>query len=190
MPVVRISNKTMERLASWAEPPGGGMESAIDKALEAAERSRERPAEGLRASCSPATASRPERDRAALSFAEFCRLLLETLYSLGGRARPDEMRPRMDARMKAVAGPENRAASANGAPRWREALRRARTELEPGGYILNGSPPGIWELSKRGEDWAKAWTSTRNLNFIEYLAAMPDAGKDEDFDRHAGSPPG
>ena len=185
MPMVRISDRAMKRLASWAEPPGGGVESAIDRALDAAERGQGLPARRLRASCSPATTPKPRRARAALPAAKFHRPLLETLYSLGGRARPDEVRPRMEARMKAVTGPEDREASANGAPRWWEATRRARTELDRQGYIRNDSPSGVWALSERGMGRAEAWTGSRSLNFIEYLATMPDVGEDEDFKRRS-----
>ncbi len=85
--------------------------------------------------------------------------------------------------MKAVTGPEDREASANGAPRWWEATRRARTELERQGYIRNDSPSGVWAPSERGMGRAEAWTGSRSLNFIEYLATMPDVGEDEDFKR-------
>lgn len=185
MPMVRISDRAIKRLASWAEPPGGGVESAIDRALDAAERGQGLPAQRLRASCSPATTPKPRRARTALPIAEFHRPLIETLHSLGGRARPDEVRPRMEARMKAVTGPDDCEASANGEPRWWEATRRAREELERQGYIQSESQPGVWTLSDRGKDRAKAWAGSRNPDFIEYLATMPDVGEDEDFERYS-----
>ena len=40
MPVIRISDETMQRLKTWAEPLVDTAESAVAKALDAAEQSR------------------------------------------------------------------------------------------------------------------------------------------------------
>ena len=101
MPVIRISDVTMERLKAWAEPLQDTAESALAKALDAAEEGRKL----LRRDRSKTAekAMRVSRGRASslnkLPQKEFRQPLLELLYEMGGSVRVTDLRPVMKKKM-------------------------------------------------------------------------------------------
>ena len=101
MPVIRVSETTIERLKAWAEPLVDTAESALAKVLDAAEKSRgdpvrERPEP--EATMRPAT---PERrsPRGRLPQKTFRQPLMEVMHEMGGSARTGDLRPVMKKRM-------------------------------------------------------------------------------------------
>ena len=189
MPVVRISEETMERLKKWAEPLVDTTESAFVKVLNAAEKSlaTER---GVTTSKKP-EAVRPQGRRKPqdkLPEKEFRRPLLEVLYEMGGKARVDELRPVLETRIAPHLRPGDYQPVSTGDPRWWNAFCWARNGLKKEGHFRDDSPRGLWELSEKGIRQAEAWLAKEPKNFIDHLLAMPDAGEDNDFDRPRSGP--
>ena len=89
MPVIRISEKTLERLKEWAEPLTDTAEAALVKALDAAHRDPS-PTANTVAPDPERRATRPS-GHSGLTMKELRQPLLETIYEmgrLGPRCRP------------------------------------------------------------------------------------------------------
>ncbi len=189
MPVVRISEETMERLKKWAEPLVDTTESAFVKVLNAAE-------EALDAERGVATPKKPEAVRQPrrrqlqdkLPEKELRRPLLEILYELGGKARVEELRPLLETRIAPRLRPGDYEPVSTGDPRWWNAACWARNGLKKDGHLRDDSPRGLWELSEKGIRQTEAWLRKKPDSFIDHLLAMPDAGKDSDFERPRSGP--
>ena len=195
MPVVRISEGTMERLKKWAEPLVDTTESAFVKALNAAEKALD--AEQDVANLKTPEAVRPRdhgqaNDKLAeknfLPDKELRRPLLEVLYRMGGKARRGAVRPVLEKRIARRLRPGDYEPVSNGDPRWWSAASWARNQLKDEGFLRNDSPRGLWELSEKGMSQAEAWLTKKPESFIDHLLAMPDAGEDSDFDRPRSGP--
>ena len=179
MPVIRISEETMERLKAWGEPLEDTAESAFAKVLDVAERHRE-------TSGAPATGRRPRQRRRAqdrLSRKAFRRPLLEVLYEAGGKAPVDKLRLTMKERMAPHLLPGDSEIASTGQPRWWNATRRARIQLRKEGYLRDDSNRRVWELSEKGLRHVEGLRASQPESFIGHLLAMPDVGEDADFDR-------
>lgn len=147
MPVIRVSDETWKRLQKWAVPLEDTADSTLAKVLDAVERRRAQT--GTSAS---SRSTRPERPaagarRGKLPHKAFHRPLLEALRDMGGRAHVRDLRPVMEERMKPRLLPGDLALLSSGEPRWWNAIRFARYALKKEGYLRDGSPRGVWELS-------------------------------------------
>lgn len=189
MPVIRISDGTMQRLKTWAEPLEDTAESALGKALDAAEeaRKRNRPDPSKTAVDAPrAPRRRPIAPK--LPQKEFRKPLLEVLYEVGGSARVTDLRPVMRNRMISLLLSGDLEHVSTGEERWWNATCWERGNLVKEGYLRDDSPRGIWELSKRGMDHVEKSISKSPDSFIDHLLAMPEVGEDADFDRDRSGP--
>lgn len=178
MPVIRISEETMERLKAWAKPLEDTAESAFAKVLDVAERHRE-------TSGTPADGRRPRQRRRArdrLSQEAFRRPLLEVLYEAGGKAPVDDLRLTMKERMASRLLPGDFKTVSTGEPRWWNATCWERNKLRKEGYLRDDSKRGVWELSEKGVGYLDDLRTGEPESFIDHLLAMPDAGEDADFD--------
>ncbi len=189
MPVVRISNETMERLKKWAEPLEDTTESAFVKVLNVAEQTLRIP-RSVPAPPKSETVRRSSRVRLGdkLPEKEFRRPLMELLYELGGGARVDELRPILKERLEPRLLSGDYQTVSTGDPRWWNAACWARSGLKKDGYLRDDSPRGRWDLSEKGLREVEAWLSKEPAKFIEHLLAMPEVGEDSDFDRPRTGP--
>lgn len=162
MPTIRISDRSWERLKGWAEPLVDTAESALEKALDAAELHREAtgqksvhpaPQPTLRSAENPAVA--PGLKAAGLKHAklpqkEFREPLLQVIYELGGSAHVHDLRPILRERMESRLLPGDFEHVSGGVERWWNAACWVRLDLVLEGYFRKGSPRGVWELSEKG----------------------------------------
>ena len=206
MPTIRISDTSWERLKTWAEPLVDTADSALEKALDAAERSRGRtpkprkppvpPKLGLSAvgpshdgtprSQEPAVPSRPGLSAAKLAKLpqkEFRKPLLQAIHELGGSAQVHELRPILRDRMKSRLLPGDFEHVSGGVERWWNAACWVRHDLVNEGYFRSDSPRGIWALSDEGVKLVENLLKESSGDFADHLRAMPDVGEDSDFDR-------
>ena len=190
MPVIRISDVTMERLKAWAEPLQDTAESALAKALDAAEEGRKL----LRRDRSKTAekAMRVSRGRASslnkLPQKEFRQPLLELLYEMGGSVRVTDLRPVMKKKMMSALLSGDLERVSTGDERWWNATCWERSNLVNEGYLRDDSSRGIWELSESGMKHVEEAISKSPESFIDHLLAMPEVGDDTDFDRARTGP--
>lgn len=184
MPVIRISDATMQRLKAWAEPLEDTAESALAKALDAAEETTKRTGSDLPKTAAPAPRD-PRRRPASpkLPQKEFRKPLLEALYDLGGSARVTDLRPAVKNRMMSALLPGDLEHVSTGEERWWNATCWERSNLVKEGYLRDDSPRGTWELSASGMEHVEKSISKSADSFIDHLLAMPEVGDDADFDR-------
>ncbi|MCY3793435.1 MAG: hypothetical protein OXG51_03545 [Gammaproteobacteria bacterium] len=190
MPVIRVTDETLERLKTWAEPLVDTAESALAKALDAAEQARKLPSRDY-----PTPAAKPSRPRRRRHASEkklpqkaFRKPLLELLYELGGSAQVADLQPLMKERMASNLLPGDRQPVSTGDERWWNATCWERSNLVKEGYLRDDSPRGTWELSERGTE-SVAGSSSKSPNpFVEHLLSIPDVGDDADFDRDRSAP--
>lgn len=190
MPVIRISDETMGRLKAWAEPLEDTAESALAKALDAAEESRKRSRRDRSTQAARTTrVVRPRRaSRDKLPQREFRQPLLEVLYEMGNSVQVTDLRPFMKDKMRSrlLSGDLERVST--GDERWWNATCWERSNLVKEGYLRNDSPRGTWELSQRGIDHVEKSSSRSQGSFVEHLLAMPEVGDDADFERDRSGP--
>lgn len=191
MPTIRISDDSLKRLKAWAEPLEDSADSALGKALDAAERVRAgsvpaaRSLEDAGASWRPEPATEP-RPRTPQD--EFRRPLLETLHALGGRARVRDLRPAIGERLAARLGGGDFDRLKSGAVYWWNAVQWQRQKLKEEGYLRADSRRGVWELSEKGSAFVAAGSADAPQGFVDHLLAIPDVGEDSDFDRPRSGP--
>ncbi len=185
MPVIRISEETMNRLKKWAKPLEDTAESAFVKVLDAAERERVTPKKTV--------VGRQPRRRSAqekLPQEEFRRPLLEVIYEMGGTAQVEKLRPIMEKRMAPKLLPDDFVPVSTGQPRWWSATCWERNRLKEEGYLRGDSKRGVWKLSEKGASYVAKSLAEGPENFIDHLLAMPNAGDDADFKRSRSGPRG
>ena len=195
MPVVRISEKSMQRLKAWAEPLEDTTDSALEKALDAAERHLQaRPPKGPDA-VRPPEPGRERRRKEATPLKKkktpqkaFRAPLLEALYEFGGGARVHDLRPAMKKRMESRLLPGDFDLVTGGQERWWNAVCWERSNLAKEGYFRGDSRRGVWALSEEGIGWVEARLAGASGNFVDHLLAMPDVGEESDFDRPRSGP--
>lgn len=190
MPVIRVTDETLERLKRWAEPLVDTAESALAKALDAAERGRKHAGrDPLPPAAKP---SRPRRRRTTaknkLPQKEFRQPLLELLYELGGSAQVADLQPLMKEKMASAMLPGDLEPVSSGDERWWNATCWERGNLVKEGYLRDDSPRGTWELSEQGTEMVAGARSKSPEPFVEHLLAIPDVGDDADFERETSAP--
>ncbi len=184
MPVIRISDGTMQRLKAWAEPLEDTVESALAKALDAAEEVRNRTRPDPPQAAAPAARVPPRRPASPkLPQKHFREPLLEVLYEMGGSVRVADLRPFMRERMMPALLPGDLEHVSTGEERWWNATCWERSNLVKEGYLRDDSPRGTWELSEKGMDHLEKSISESSDSFIDHLLAMPEVGEDADFER-------
>ena len=193
MPVIRVSEETMQRLKTWAEPLEDTAESALAKVLDAAEFARSgsrlpaRPIHRNSLASTPTARSRADRTR-RLPQKAFRQPLLEIIHELGGSAHVRQLRPIMEERVKPLLLRGDREIVSTGDERWWNATCWERSALVREGYLRPDSPRGTWALSDRGIEHVANPHGTRETgHFVEHLLAIPDIGDDTDFDRDHSS---
>lgn len=191
MPVIRISDETMQRLKTWAEPLVDTVDSALVKALDAAEEARVSPSRARPGTevAKPRIARGPGKSRARLPQKKFRQPLLKVIYQMGGSARIQDLRPVMKERMELALLPGDLEHVSTGDERWWNAICWERSALVKEGYIRGDSPRGIWKLSDKGVEHVKSSLPTMlSEPFVEHLIAIPDVGDDADFERDPSGP--
>ena len=183
MPVLRISEETMNHLKKWAKPLEGKDESTVVKVLDAAE--------GEHVAHPKTRAGGQPRQRQAqekLPQEAFRRPLLELLYEMGGTAHVEKLRPIMEKRMTPRLRPGDFAPVSTGQPRWWSATCWERNRLKDDGYLKGDSKRGVWELSEKGVSHVAELLPEKPEHFINHLLAIPTAGDDADFNRSRSGP--
>jgi len=177
----------MQRLKRWAEPLEDTAESAISKALDAAEKMRE---DEDRVHAAERVAKTPRRDRSQdkLPQKEFRQPLLEVIYEVGGSARTEDLRSLLKQRMGPRLLPGDLVRVSSGDERWWNAICWERNDLVKEGYLRNNSPRGVWELSDTGLESAEKSLSKSSESFVDHLLAIPNVGNDADFERDRSGP--
>lgn len=187
MPTIRISEDSMQRLKAWAEPLVDSADSALAKALDAAERYRDTHdpvADGPLAQAPAQGAARaPGLPEGAVR-----EPLLEVIYEQGGSARGRDLYPALRQRMKRYLTPGEFDRIKPGDERWRSTVKSARDHLVQGGYLRGDSPRGVWALSEEGIALVEARREASSGSFVDHLLAFPEVGDDSDFYRPRSSP--
>ena len=186
MPTIRISDESMQRLKAWAEPLVDSADSALAKALDAAERYRETPGPtepGPVSRSGPCGEPSPE-----LPEGEFREPLLEVIYERGGSARGRDLYPALRERMKRYLTPGEFDRAKSGDERWRSTVKSAREHLVQEGYLREDSPRGVWALSKEGAALVESRRAASSGSFVDHLLAFPEVGADSDFDQPRSGP--
>lgn len=185
MPVIRISDESMRRLKTWAEPLEDTAESALTKALDAADAARTAPRPlppRVPRAPAPNPSERPRREK--LPQKAFRQPLLEILYELGGSAHARQLRALVEERMKLFLLPGDLELVSTGEERWWNATCFERSALVKEGYLRADSPRGTWALSNKGLEHVGRSVPEKSSNpFVEHLLAIPNVGEDGDFDR-------
>jgi Mrr N-terminal domain len=155
MPVVRISEKTWQRLKAHAIPLEDKPDDVINRILDELEKVRPlRPApvpDSGGAGEAPKDQPKRQPRGQKLRREQFRWPLIETLYELGGRASSGKVRPKMERKMASrLREPDHAAVGSGGEPRWWNDVCWMRNDLREEGLLRGDSPRGIWELSERG----------------------------------------
>ena len=183
MPTIRISDESMQRLKAWAEPLVDSADSALAKALDAAERYRE-------AHAPTATGPVPRSgDHAQGPPDETVREpLMDVIYERGGSASGRDVYPALRERMKRYMTPGDFDRVSAGDDRWRSTVKSAREDLVQEGYLRDDSPRGVWALSDAGVALVESRRVESSGSFVDHLLAFPDVGEDSDFDQPRSGP--
>ena len=176
----------MDRLKAWAEPLEDTAESALAKALDAAEDSRKLPRRERSTTAAKARPRAASRDK--LPQKDFRQPLLELLYEMGGLVRVTDLRPVMKKKMMSALLSGDLERVSTGDERWWNATCWERSNLVKEGYLRDDSSRGIWELSESGMKHVEEAISKSPESFIDHLLAMPEVGDDTDFDRARTGP--
>ena len=186
MPTIRISDESMQRLKAWAEPLVDTADSALAKALDAAERYRSAH-DGMDADSLPQSAPRDEKSP-QLPEGAVREPLMEVIYERGGSATGRDLYPALRERMKRYLTPGDFDRVKPGDERWRSTVKSARDQLVQDGYLRDDSPRGVWALSKEGLALVESHRAASSGSFVDHLLAFPEVGDDAVFERPALRP--
>jgi len=144
MPVIRITEKTWERMKKYARPLEDSADDVVNLALDALDGRGDAPR--------PAAVSKPKAARRGnkLPQKEFRQPLLETLRDLGGKSAVKIIREKMEPKVAPRLSEADYAPVSTGEPRWWNAVCWERHDLVREGLLKDDSERGVWELSERG----------------------------------------
>ena len=154
MPVIRITDTTMDRLKQWAVPLEDTPDDAIRKVLDAAEQhlkciltKKEEPIyiETTR----PIHKSRLPNGQ-MIPQSAYNQAVMEALYELGGRAQAQDVLDVVEKNMKDLLTDIDYQELSSGSIRWEKNAHWARFKLVRAGLLKSNSPQGLWELSSMG----------------------------------------
>ena len=181
MPTIRISDESMQRLKAWAEPLVDTADSALAKALDAAERYREARDE---TESGPALAAGQGDVRSPdVSARAFREPLMEVIYERGGSAQGRDLYPALRERMKRYLTPGDFDRMNAGDDGWRKSVKALRDHLVQEGKLRGDAPRGVWALSDAGLAQVESRLEQERGSFVDHLLAFPDVGDDADFDQ-------
>jgi hypothetical protein len=168
MPVIRITEKTWERMKKYARPLEDSPDNVINLGLDALDE-RGTPARPARAKAG----SKPMAGRRGnkLPQKEFRLPLLETLRDLGGKSAVKIVRERLEPKLAPRLSEADYSPVSGGEPRWWNAVCWQRLDLVKEGLLKGDSERGVWELSQRGR---------------QFLASRPAATRRRDDGRLKG----
>ena len=169
----------MQRLKAWAEPLVDSADSALAKALDAAERYRETHAP---------SAIGPGDHAPGLPEKTVREPLMDVIYERGGSASGRDVYPALRERMKHYMTPGDFDRINSGDNRWRSTVKSAREDLVQEGYLRDDSPRGVWALSDAGVALVESRRVASSGSFVDHLLAFPDVGEDSDFDQPRSGP--
>jgi hypothetical protein len=153
MPVIRVSDKTWERLKGYAIPLEDTPEDVLNRILDELHKLKSpaataQPVIDVRPRASTERAKRVRGLR--LPNKEFRRPLMEVVHELGGSASLSRIRPVMEERMAPRLREVDYELVSTGEPRWWNAICWERNDLVREGLFRDDSPRGTWALSERG----------------------------------------
>lgn len=186
VPTVRISDESMQRLKAWAEPLVDTVDSALAKALDAAERyrdARDRTDSGPAAKAGAGEVRSPNVLTKAIR-----EPLMEAIYERGGSAAGRDLYPALRERMKRYLTPGDFDRMNAGDDGWRKSVKAARDHLVREGKLRDDSPRGVWALSDAGLAQVESRLEKERGSFVDHLLAFPDVGGDADFDHPRSGP--
>lgn len=154
MPVIRISEKTWERLKGYARPLEDSPDDVVQMALDALDNAKGRASprdkvavqERMDQKNQPRKAQRAKK----LHQKEYRIPLLELLQELGGGASTGDIRKRLEPKIAARLSDADYQPVSNGDPRWWNTACWERNEMVKEGLLRNDSERGFWELAARG----------------------------------------
>ncbi len=154
MPVVRISDKTWERLKTWAAPLEDTPDSTIRKLLDRVEPD----GGGQDQAATDEQASKRLPRGKKTSERAFERPLLEALYELGGAGVMYQVLPVVEEKLRHVLKQvDYERLESTGVMRWRSTAQWTRHRLAERGLIMRGPARGIWELTDHGARTVGQW---------------------------------
>ena len=176
----------MQRLKAWAEPLVDTADSALAKALDAAERFRETQAP---TNSGPLPRSGPQEDRSPeLPEGTIREPLMEVIYERGGSAQGRELYPALRERMKRYLTPRDFHRMNAGDDKWRKSVKAVRDHLVQEGALRDDSPRGVWTLSEAGLALVESRREKERGSFVDHLLEFPEVGDDSDFDQPRSGP--
>jgi hypothetical protein len=147
MPVMRISDRTWERLKAYARPLEDTADDVVNRAIDALDLQSNR-----------VTSPKPVQERQQSNAVtqgekipqkELRAPLLETLAQLGGKAGLKDIKEAMEPKLKARLSKADYELVSTGEERWWNAVCWVRSDLVKEGLLTKTSPRGIWELSRK-----------------------------------------
>ncbi len=153
MPVIRITQRTWERLKKHATPLVHTANDVVEMALEALDgqaRKRGTRVHARKSRSAKKKSSQPKAAARPLPSTQFRACLLDALFRQGGRAYSREIREIMEQTLAPVLDDADYESVSNGQPRWWNSICSMRNQLIADGLLRDDSKRGIWELSKEG----------------------------------------
>ena len=148
MPVIRISDNTMEKLQKFAVPLVDTPDSVIQRLIEMVEGNSSNEVNPKRSEPAPKRKSKDEGPKTPQKV--FKDYVLKAVFELGGVDRVENIRSRLFETMKSQLLEGDFTIVSSGDPRWWNAACWARNELREDGLISADSPRGVWELTEAG----------------------------------------
>ena len=146
MPVIRVTDRTWERLQRHAKPFVHKPEDVLVMALDALDATV-----GLKPLPNPEIGLGVQvRRTRKLPQKAFRKPLIKTLLEMGGRANASEIRRVIKSKVAPLLGEVDYKKVSNGDPRWWNAICWERAHLVREEYFSKASPRGVWELTEKG----------------------------------------
>ena len=146
MPVLRVTDRTWERMQRHAKPFVHKPEDILVMALNALDEKV-----GLKPLPNPEIGiGVPVRRTRKLPQKAFRKPLLKILLEMGGRAYASDIKRVIGPKVAPMLSDVDYKSVSSGDPRWWNAICWERADLVREGYFSNDSPRGIWELTDKG----------------------------------------